>query len=99
MTSPYSLILWGRIVRLNVTQLVTAEQGLHWIPDLRPRMGDLSQSPGWICGIWPVGEHPSSLRCGARLVLVGEKEVSFDKGIDRLSSLMSPSGGFPSVSV
>lgn len=99
MTSPYPLMLWGRIMRLNVTQLVTAEQGLPWIPDLRPRTGDLSQVPGWIYGIWLVGEHPFFLHCGTCLVLVGEKEISFDKGIDRPSSLMSPSGWFPRVSV
>lgn len=99
MTSSYSLILWGRIVRLNVTQLVTSEPRLHWISGLRPRTGDLAQSPGWICGIGLVEEHPFSLHYGACLLLVGEKEVSFDKVINRLSSLISPSGWFPTVSV
>lgn len=89
MTLPYSLIWWGRMVRLNVTQLVTAEQGPLWIPDLRPSTGDLAQSPGWVFTIWLVEEHPFSLHCGAYLVLVGEKEVSFDKGIVRLSPPMT----------
>lgn len=48
MTSSYSLILWGRIVRLNITQLVISEQRLHWISGLRPRTGDLAQSPGYL---------------------------------------------------